>query len=176
MDVFTFLEHLDNRADVLKIDRERIFLSGGSAGGHLAICSILLNHIKNKLHVRGLILFNPVLDTSEKGYQSPALLEQPWNPLVFSPLHHLYARREEEICLPSMIIFHGTADTVMPLERIRLFCEELRRRNGEVVLVEYEDQKHGFFNYKKEEDPFCHQDTLTKALHFCTERINKISK
>lgn len=176
LDIFSFLENLGNMADSLCVDRNRIFLSGGSAGGHLAICSVLLNHIKNNLNIRGLVLFNPVLDTSKKGYQSPALLEQPWNPILFSPLHYLYAMGKEEISLPPMLVFHGTADTVMPVDRIRLFCRELMKKNGSVTLVEYENQKHGFFNYREGEDSSYYKDTLKKALDFCNEKLNVMEK
>ena len=161
------MHHLDQVADELGIDRENIFLSGGSAGGHLAVSAVLFHHAKNNLYIKGLVLFNPVLDTSSKGYQSLALTSQEWNPLLFSPLHYLYAVKNESVCLPPTIIFHGTSDTVMPYERVWLFYEEVCRQKQKIFLFGYEGQQHGFFNQQKSKDDFCYFDTLDRSLAFC---------
>jgi len=57
------------------IDTSRIIASGGSAGGHLAACTALIDEINEEtddLSVSpvpfALVLFNPVVDTGKLGY------------------------------------------------------------------------------------------------------------
>lgn len=171
-DAFDFLQYLDANAEQFSVDREGVFLSGGSAGGYLAVSTVMFSQLQNKLKICGLVLFNPVLDTSVHGYQSRALLEQPWNPIIFSPLHFLYATQSEPMVLPPMLIFHGTDDTTMPFPRIKLFEEEAERQNMKVRLCAYSGQEHGFFNYRDGKNPYF-EDTLKKALDFCGEVLKK---
>lgn len=166
-DAFYSLKYLDSVCDKIYADRNNVFLSGGSAGGHLALCSVLLNNIKNNLNVKGLILFNPVIDTTESGYMSAATTEQPLAPIMFSPIHHLKKG------LPPTIIFDGTNDTTMPYKRVCEFCEESRKFGNDVTMVPYEGREHGFFNLfakniHKEED---FKDTVKRSLEFAKLHI-----
>ena len=171
-DAFDFLQYLDANTEQFFIDRESIFLSGGSAGGYLAVSTVMFHCLQIKLKICGLVLFNPVLDTSVHGFQSSALLEQPWNPIIFSPLHFLYATQKEPILLPPMLIFHGTDDTTMPFARIELFVKEAERQNMKIRLWPYPGLEHGFFNYRDGKNP-CFEDSLKKALNFCEEVLGK---
>ncbi|WP_420451053.1 prolyl oligopeptidase family serine peptidase [Ilumatobacter sp.] len=55
-----------------------------------------------------------------------------------SPLH-----RAESISAP-LLVFHGTDDPVVPVEQSRALVERITSAGGEVELVEYEGEGHGF--------------------------------
>ena len=69
-----FNSYLKEIADILGIDKSRIVASGGSAGGHLAASTALLNQfddikeINSKFNSKpnALILFNPGLNSNEE--------------------------------------------------------------------------------------------------------------
>lgn len=159
-DSFYSIKYLSDNADELGIDCQNVFFGGGSAGGHLAISCIMFNNVKHSFSVRGLLSFNAVIDTTEAGFMSEASTSQAFNPIIFSPFHSL---REN---LPAMIIFHGTADTVMPYARVVQFVEKYKALGNEIYLESYENEKHGFFS-----NPNCFEDSLEKAKIFIKEHL-----
>lgn len=153
-----------DRAHELGIDTDKVVVSGGSAGGHIAACTVLTGTLNeagksSSAIPKAMILFNPVLDTSKKGYGYERLGEKM---LEISPVN--YIRKG----LPPAIIFHGTADTTVPYENSLRFCNEMQNMGGHCQLVSYEDRKHGFFNIRKGYTPDF-VDTLEKADAFLCE-------
>ena len=126
------------------VDARRIAASGGSAGGHLAASAALAVQFDEKsedLKVsstpNALVLFNPALDLS-----GPRLREMIGEKaLDISPLQ--LVRKGA----PPTIIFHGTADTTVPIKQAEDFCAAMKMRGSRCELKSFEGRAHGFFNY-----------------------------
>lgn len=136
-----------SHADELGIDPNKIVASGGSAGGHVAACTgVIKGHEEagEDLTVssipNGMILFNPVLDTTAKGYGLSKVGED--RKLEISPCHQI---RQD---LPPTLIFHGTADTTVPFENAERFARLMKEAGNVCQLEAYEGATHGFFNGK----------------------------
>jgi len=131
-------------AKELNIDPNKIVASGGSAGGHIAVSTSLINGFENETEnlsissaPNAVVLYNPVLDTTEKGYG-----------------HKKVAGREKEISpchqikenMPPVLVFHGTKDKTVPFENAKRFTDLMKKAGNECELVAFENQDHGFFN------------------------------
>lgn len=167
-DAFYSLKHLSDHHNELMIDPDHVILAGGSAGGHLAISCILLNQVKHSFQIKGVGLFNGVIDTSQEGYQSLASTEQPFDPIIFSPFHHLKAG------LPPLLLMQGTADTVMPYHRTVTFVENCKALGNDVTLISYPDRKHGFFNQRPTTKIEDYEDTLAHFTAFAKQHTATI--
>jgi acetyl esterase len=144
----------------LGIDPNRIAAGGGSAGGHVALSSAVLavERPEQDLSIRStpdlLVLYNPVVDTTERGYGHERLGARM---LDASPVDHLRAG------LPAAIVFHGTADTTVPFENVERLCKGMQALGEECELVPYAGMKHGFFNATNEAN---YRDTLRRTIDF----------
>tara|TARA_B110000285_G_scaffold58172_1_gene66552 strand:+ start:3426 stop:4310 length:885 start_codon:yes stop_codon:yes gene_type:complete len=132
-------------ANELGIDPNRIISAGGSAGGHVAACTGVIEGHEAEgedLSVSSmpnlLILYNPVIDTTEAGYGLNAVTEARKTEL--SPCHHVRAG------LPPTLIFHGTADSEVPFENVERFTALMTEAGNDCSLVAFEGKRHGFFN------------------------------
>jgi acetyl esterase len=130
-------------AEAQGIDPKRIISSGGSAGGHLAACCGVipgLDEIKEgepTFIPVAMVLFNPVIDTSKKGYGYNKLKER-YKKL--SPVEHVHAKT-----VPTLIMVGG-ADTTTPPGGVKAFAKKMKKQNLACQLEVYPGQKHGFFN------------------------------
>ncbi len=129
------------------IDPDRIVAAGGSAGGHVAACTGIIDgheEAEEDLEISSLpnamILFNPVLDTTKKGYGANRFSADQQTAL--SPNHHIRKG------LSPTIIFHGTADTTVPFENAKRFERLMKQAGNDCHVVAFEGAKHGFFNGK----------------------------
>ena len=134
----------------LGVDPGRIVAGGGSAGGHVAASTALLQGLDEagedlsiSSRPQALILFNPVIDTTEKGYGAEKLGTRQ---IEASPVHHVRSG------LPPAIVFHGTADTTVPFENVERFRAFMARAGNRCTLVPYEGRAHGFFNRARDLD------------------------
>ena len=132
----------------LGIDPDRLAAGGGSAGGHLAAATAFLDGFDDPADDKAvspkpnaLVLFNPVIDTTEKGYGASRLGDRK---VAFSPVHHV------EKGAPPAIVFHGTADTTVPFENVQRFESRMKAVGARCELVAFEGKGHGFFNYGRD--------------------------
>ncbi len=151
-------------ADKLGVDPKKIVASGGSAGGHVAACTGVIwgydekdEDLKVSSLPNAMILFNPVIDTSQKGYGYNKLKEQ-WKKL--SPAHHV-----DKGIVPTLI-FHGTADKTVPFENVERFTKLMKESKNKCTLVSFPDKGHGFFNYGRDKDNASYNETIKKADEF----------
>ncbi|WP_166442589.1 alpha/beta hydrolase [Phragmitibacter flavus] len=147
-------------ASRLGIHADKIAAGGGSAGGHLAACltTIDLNEDTDDLTIStvpaALVLFNPV--TNFAFFRARQVAGPRYEAMLkISPHHHLKPQH------PPVIIFHGEADTTVPIDTVRVYSARLNELGSECELIAYPDQPHSFFN----REPFI-WDTLEKTEAF----------
>ena len=135
-------------AATLGINPDRIAAGGGSAGGHLAAATAFLDGFDeptDDLAVspkpNALVLFNPVIDTTDKGYGAERLGGQAE---ALSPVHHVRPGA------PPTIVFHGVADRTVPFENVERFRDAMKKAGARCELVAFEGKGHGFFNYGRD--------------------------
>lgn len=151
-------------AKKLGINPKKIAAGGGSAGGHLAIATAVVegfNDINDNLAVsalpNALILFNPVFDNSVNGYGYKRVKDY-WE--AFSPLHNL----DEDV--PPTIVLQGTNDKHIPIETVKIFKSKMLSKGRRCELVLYPSQPHGFFNKNKKNHKY--KETLFEVDKFLT--------
>lgn len=134
-------------AEDFGIDPNRIVASGGSAGGHVAVCTGIIDgqeetgeDLKVSSLPNAMILFNPVLDTTKNGYGAGRFSVEQQTDL--SPNHHIRER------LVPTLVLHGTADTTVPFENAQRFERLMEDAGNDCRLVAFDGAKHGFFNGK----------------------------
>lgn len=167
-DVERAVRFIRSRAAELGIDPDRIGVTGGSAGGHLALmlatrggpgAADALDPIdRESSGVQAVAIFYPVTDltdlsgsTEDPGdggpplHFRPAFAQEPvdmaaWRDVsrALSPLHHVRAD------LPPILIHHGTADTLVPIGQSQRFRDAARTAGSRVELVEVPGGGHGW--------------------------------
>jgi acetyl esterase len=149
-DAKSSIRFLRENANKFHIDTSKIVASGGSAGGHLAAATALIDDYNESSDNKStscipnaLVLYNPVIDNGPGGYGYNKIGEAYKN---FSPLHNI---REG---MPPAIIFLGTNDQIIPVETAKYFQKAMEKVKSQCVLKLYEGQGHGFFNYKNLEN------------------------
>jgi len=164
-DAKSAIRYLKIHGDELGIDINRIVASGGSAGGHLAACTAVIDNVNeatDDLTVSSvpmlLVLFNPVVDTGKKGYGLEKLAGREFE---LSPVHHITPN------VPETLIMHGKADTTVPYENVHRFNYLMKQQGNKCTLIGYKKQGHGFFNYSK--SPKFFKKTLAKTESFLDE-------
>lgn len=124
------------------IDPDKIVVSGGSAGGHVAVSTALFDDVNEEGEdtsvsstPNALILLFPVIDTSAQGYGNAKIGAQ-WKQL--SPADRVKPGA------PPTITFHGTGDTVTPFAGAKRFHEEMLKAGNRSELVIHEGGAHGY--------------------------------
>ncbi|MCP4310115.1 MAG: alpha/beta hydrolase [Bacteroidetes bacterium] len=150
----------ENAGD-LGVDPRRLIASGGSAGGHLAAATALVdgyNEDTDDLSFscipNALVLFNPVMDNGPGGYGYERVGEAYRE---FSPLHNI------RVGAPPSIIFLGTEDSLIPVETARYYKTVMEKVGSRCDLLLYEGESHGFFNYGRSEN---YKLTVSEANRF----------
>lgn len=148
-DAKSAIRYIRGHANELAIDPSKIVAIGGSAGGHLAAATALItdyNEEAEDLSVScipdALVLFNPVIDNGPGGYGYKRIGDAYQS---FSPLHNIRNGA------PPTIFLLGTNDRWVPVKTARTFQEKMEQAGSRCDLQLYEDQIHGFFNYKNSE-------------------------
>lgn len=146
----------------LGIDPLRIAASGGSAGGHLAAFTSMVDGTDDpaddlRISPRGnaLVLFNPVFDNGPDGGWGTARVGEHYK--EFSPAHNITADD------PPAIVFLGGKDALISVAVLERFKSNMTQAGVRCVTHVYEEQPHGFFN----KDP-CKTATLIEADKFLT--------
>jgi acetyl esterase len=161
-----------SNADKLGIDLDRLAAGGGSAGGHVAACTGVIDGLDEQdediavsSKPNAMVLFNPVLvlpwrDVSEMSEEQRENFMERFGGRdmnKISPYHHV-AKGE-----PPTIVFHGEADTTVPIRTARMFVEAMKKAGNRCELLAYEGQGHGFFNFGRGQ---LFYDTLRAADEF----------
>ena len=154
-------EHFGVRSD-------SIVACGAAAGAHAALACTLLadfddpaDDINISCSPNAFILFNPILDLSTKGVGHSKFPDRKMARRA-DLMKHLRRR------LPPMIIFHGTADRVVPFENSQRFSRKMWWRGNTCKLRPFETQGHGFFNFNV--NPRFYEQTLVEADELLTDK------
>lgn len=141
-DARSAVRHVRAHAGELGIDPQKIIVSGGSAGGHLAAATAIFDGVDEagedtnvSSAPNALVLLFPVIDTSKEGYGSAKIGGQ-WKEL--SPAHNVRAG------LPPTLTFHGTGDTVTPFQGAQVFHQAMLKAGNRSELVVNEGGAHGY--------------------------------
>jgi len=167
-DAKSAVRYVRAHAKELGIDPNKIVVGGGSAGGHLAACTAVIEGFEEEgedqavsSKANALVLFSPVLDTTDKGYGSDKMTKGKKTDL--SPCHHVRKG------LPPAILFHGTNDTVVPPENAERFEKLMKEAGNTCVRVPFKGRKHNFFNhpaFRKHNKIEDFEKTITDAVTF----------
>jgi acetyl esterase len=143
-DARSAMRWVKRNAGRLGIEPERIVAGGGSAGGHLALATAILDEVNEpgedtlvNPKPSALVLFNPVTKTTEGGYGHDRLGVRAE---ALSPVAHVRPG------VPPTIIFHGEADATVPIQNAAEFCERMKKAGNSCVLHRFPGQKHGLAN------------------------------
>ncbi len=158
------VRYLRAHADELGIDPRRIAAGGGSAGGHVAACTGVVDgldepHEDAAVSSRAdlLVLFNPALvlaDVEGKWKLRGRFLETVQrrmgdrDPRQISPAHHVTPGD------PPAIVFHGEDDESVPYVTAELFELAMTDAGNRCLVVGFGGKGHGFFNFDRDREAF----------------------
>ncbi|MEP5341823.1 MAG: alpha/beta hydrolase [Algibacter sp.] len=143
------------------INTDKIVAAGGSAGGHLAAATTLLEELNEpnedlsiSTKVSALVLYNPVIDNSENGYGYERIGDRY---LEISPMHNIKKGA------PPTIFFLGTKDKLIPVSTAEDYKARMEAVGSRCDVITYKDQPHGFFNKGKQDADRCYIETTREA-------------
>lgn len=170
----------------LGIDPQRIAAGGGSAGGHIAATAGFISGLDEPGENQAissipnaLVLFNPAVllapvagdkeltQAATQLIENPQLAPQPGDqgPLHGVDLASVSPWHNASKDAPPTIILHGKADTTVPYLTVEAFTKKMRALGNRCELVGFDDQNHGFFNYRPSGNQY-YDETLGKAEEF----------
>ncbi len=145
-------------AKELNINPDMVIAGGGSAGGHIAVCTAVIEGLDNSYEdlsvssvPNAVVGYNPVFDTTEKGYGHKKVKGRETE---ISPCHQVQKN------MPPMLLFHGKEDTTVPYENAQRFYNKMLEAGNDCELVSFEHVGHGFFNghfFRKQGDLYFNQ-------------------
>ncbi len=148
-------------AGELGIDPNKLAAGGGSAGGHVAAATATVTGFNEdgedqniSCSPNALVLFNPVFDNGPNGYGYDRVKEY-WRD--FSPMHNISEST------PPTIVFLGTKDKLIPTTTAERYRELMAEKGCRCDLRLYDNQGHGFFNYRNKK---YYAATVTEADKF----------
>ncbi len=146
----------------LGIDPAQVYAAGASAGGHLAAMTALDSPPGDDARPDALLLWYPVLDTSEAGY-GHALFADRFGEA--SPLHRLATAPHP---LPPTLILIGTADSATPEETVRAFQQRARDAGSACEVIFFPGGRHPLYAYRDGGGPL-RDATLAEADRFLAQ-------
>jgi len=169
-DMHRGIRFIRHHAERYAIDPDRLGVTGGSAGGHLSLMLATTGKTgpsnaadpidRESSSVQAVAIFYPVTDllnlgtsTENSGDGGPpksfvaafgpdALELERWKDIGHStsPIYHVHPN------MPPILIYHGDADTLTPLEQSEWFIERVREQGGQIELNVHSGGGHGWWS------------------------------
>jgi acetyl esterase/lipase len=167
-DVNRAVRHIRHNAEKYRVDPKRLGVTGGSSGGHLSLMLATRGGPgpadsndaidRESSAIQAVAIFYPVTDllnlgksTENPGDGGPPMSfvrgfgPQATNLAVWKVIgHELSPIYYVSSNLPPSLIYHGDADTLVPLDQSERFQAEARKVGGTVELVVHPGGKHGW--------------------------------
>jgi acetyl esterase/lipase len=142
MDARSAIRWVRENAGKLHIDKNKIVAAGQSAGGHLALCTAMIDDYNEKsddlsisCHPDAVLLFSACVNAVE-GWCDRLLADRRSKIWSISPAHNVRKG------LPPMIEFHGTDDEQVPKWTVQYFQADMKKEGNYFELHMYEGRKH----------------------------------
>lgn len=182
-DAGSAVRYVRTHAEEWGIDPDRLVIGGSSAGGHLAAAVAIIDDYTDSdddlsVDVRpsAMVLFNPVLvlasvegklDIADFTDHMTSTLGMPFDHLLGAPLEALSPYHHVSAGMGPSLIFHGTADNIVPCFTAELFYDKTKSLGNPCELITYEGAEHGFANYRRHDNaPYVH--TVNEMDRFLT--------
>lgn len=138
-------KYVHDNAAKWEMDADKIFLSGGSAGGTIAsMCEPITG-----ISPAGYVLFNPGFLDANLGPEK--LANSIGTRVEQIPITNPGTIKPE---MPPVLIMHGESDTTVPIVNVRQYVEKAKELGVDAHLVSYPDMTHGFFNFYRDRAHF----------------------
>jgi len=142
MDAKSAMRWVRENSGKFHIDKNKIVAAGQSAGGHLALCTAIIDEHNEKsdnmsisCRPDALLLFSSCVNAVE-GWCDRLLADRREKIWSISPAHNMKKG------LPPMIEFHGLDDEQVPKWTVQFFEISMREEGNYFELHTYEGRKH----------------------------------
>ncbi len=149
-DAKSAVRYIRENAKEYNVDPGKIIASGGSAGGHLAAATAIIEAFDDEsddlsisCKPNALVLFNPVIDNGPGGYGFERIGSEYKD---FSPLHNILEGA------PPTLFMVGTQDHLIPVATAQYYKTVMETVGSRCDLILYEGKGHGWFNYRDLEE------------------------
>jgi acetyl esterase/lipase len=153
------------QAAELGVDPGKIVATGGSAGGHLAVSTALLQGFEEAdedLNISSspdaVIVWSAAVNVTGDTWFKQLLRDEADLPSC-SPAHHIQPG------LPPMALLHGTEDQTVPYSTITQFTQEMQEAGNNCELHTYKDGGH-LFHLKSREHVLGVIETFLSSLGY----------
>jgi acetyl esterase/lipase len=142
MDAKSAMRWVRENSGKFHIDRNKIVAAGQSAGGHLALCTAMIDDYNEKsdnlsisCSPNAVLLFSACVNAVE-GWCDRLLADRRDKIWSISPAHNVKKG------LPPMIEFHGTDDEQVPKWTVQFFENAMKKEDNYFELHMFEGRKH----------------------------------
>ncbi len=142
MDARSAMRWVRENAARFHVASDKIVAAGQSAGGHLALCTAMIDEYNEKSDDLGiscrpdaLLLFSSCVNAVE-GWCDRLLASRREKIWSISPFHQVKEG------LPPMIEFHGTYDDQVPVWTVQFFSDSMKKAGNYFELHQFEGRRH----------------------------------
>ncbi len=160
LDLFRTIKHYKKNAEKFGIDKSKIFVTGFSAGAHLAACaglfwnkaeySSILKCTPEQIKPDALCLCYPVITAGKYAHKNSFIsltrtdkagqTENNYSPNLYT---HLSLEKQVSKDCPPVFLWHTLEDTFVPAENSVLFFTSLRKHNIPCEMHLFAKGQHG---------------------------------
>ncbi len=142
MDAKSAMRWVRENAGKFHVDRNKIVAAGQSAGGHLALCTAMIDdyneesdNLSISCHPDAILLFSACVNAVE-GWCDRLLADRRNKIWSISPAHNIKRG------MPPMIGFHGKYDEQVPVWTVQFFESAMKKEGNYFELHTYEEMRH----------------------------------